>query len=179
LRELGDASRWTEIALLNELRPPYIVNISADATAHVLVAGDSILLPAPQSKSNYETDPNKVFYRDVNLSNGRLSAIGGSLSLVSGVPNLTQSLVIRLKTVCRELMFHPQYGCWVSTLLGGVNDAVVTSVAAMYVKSALMEDDRVASVLSCTATASGDKISILATVLPISGRAVDISATIG
>ena len=179
LRELGDAAAWTQIALLNELRPPYIVNLPAEASAYVAVAGDSIMVPAPSTLASVDTDPDKVFYRDLNLDNGRLSATGGCLNLVSGIPNLSQSLMIRIKTVTSELMFHPDYGCWVSTLRGHVNDAIAESLAAMYVESALVEDDRVASVLSCVAVSDGDKISVTATVQPISGRSVDIAAVIG
>lgn len=179
LRELGDAQYWTNIALLNDLRPPYIVNLKADATAYVAVAGDSILIHSPSTQVTIETDPEKVFYRDLNLENGLLSASDGSLNLVSGIPNFTQSLIIRIKTVANELMFHPDYGCWVSTLRGHVNDAMAESLAAMYVESALVEDDRVSSVISCTAVSAGDTISVSATVQPISGRSLDISAVIG
>lgn len=179
LRELGDAAKWVSIALLNDLRPPYLVNARTDAPPYVAAAGDSIMVPAPAQQSAVETDPDKVFYRDLSLENGLLAATGGSLNLVSGVPNLSQSLQIRINTQAHELMFHPDYGCWVSTLRGHVNDAVAEGLAEMYVESALIEDDRVASVLSCTATASGDQIIVAAKVQPISGRAIDVSATIG
>jgi hypothetical protein len=179
LRELGDAAMWTDVALLNDLKPPYIVNLKSEARAYVAVAGDSILVPAPQTRAAVETDPDKVFYRDLDLSNGRLSATGGSLNRVSGIPNFTQSLLIRIKTVTEELGYHPEFGCWVSTLIGSVTGAIATNLAAMYVESALVQDDRVESVKSCVAVAEGDTIRVSATVQPISGRAVDISAVIG
>ena len=119
-----------------------------------------------------------VFFRDISLNNGFLDDLQGDIALVGGIPNFTQSIRIRISTWKRELMFHPEYGCWLPTLIGDKLDGVSNSLAAFYVKSALLEDDRVSSVPACVATINGDAIRVDATVKPISGRAVDISITV-
>jgi len=47
-------------------------------------------------------------------------------------------------------------------------------LAAFYVKSALIEDSRVDYVSACTATVIGDVINVSATVVPISGKPIDL-----
>lgn len=44
-RELGDAVRWTEIVILNKLKPPYIDDNGGD---HVKKFGDTLLVPGSQ-----------------------------------------------------------------------------------------------------------------------------------
>ena len=169
LRELGDASRWVELALLNGLKPPYIQTQSGPG---ILAYGDSIAIPAPVAVATGDA----VFLRDVLLDKGRLKADAGRLKLAGGLDNFNQAIQIRINTVKRELAFRPDFGCWVSSLIGAANGPVAGQLAAFYVRSSLLQDDRVASVPSCSATVVGDSIRIEATVNPITGRAVDIQA---
>lgn len=178
LRELGDASRWTELALLNDLRPPYVVDDPNQAGPKVLAAGDPIRLPAAVSLATVDTDPDAVFLRDLELAEGDLRAAHGDLALVGGVPNLRQALTLRLRTAKKELGFHPRYGCLARTLVGRVTGPAADQLAAFYVRSALLEDDRIDRVASCVATVVGDAITVTAVAVPVSGRPVDVSITL-
>jgi hypothetical protein len=173
LRELGDASRWVELAELNELRPPYLAD-PAFVRRGVLPYGASIKLPSPASLVSASADPATVYGADLRLDDGTLEAADGDWVLISGVPNLVQALRHRVKVAKRELGFHPEYGCHVQSLLGASNGPFPGRLAAFYVKSALIEDERVSEVPSCVAEVIGDQIKVTATVVPISGLPVDL-----
>lgn len=178
LRELGDASLWVEIALFNDLRSPYLVDSEADRAAGVAVAGDSLRVPAPVSMATTSANPELVFGRDLAAINGFLEVIDGDMALVSGGDNFLQALRHRLKVVKRELCFHPEYGCWVARLIGRVTGPTAGNLAAFYVRSAILEDDRVQSVPRCTSRIDGDVIYVDADVVPIFGRQINISMVI-
>lgn len=171
LRELGTAGKWAELIILNKLRPPYIAET---ASAGVLAYGDQLAIPAPGSSISAKTDPESVYGVDVAVTNKRLTVDGGDLAVVSGVKNLTQALSHHVVVDKKELAFHPKYGCHVRSLLGRMNGPSAGMLAAFYVKSALIEDSRVDSVLSCVATVVGDQISVDASVLPVSGKRVEL-----
>lgn len=171
LRELGDASLWLDLVTINGLRPPYIAEA---ASAGVLAYGDQIAIPAPVSIISADTDADAVYGSDLLLSNRRLLVDGGDFVLVSGVGNLRQALGLHIMVEKRELMFHPEFGCYVRSLIGKSNGPVSGQLAAFYVKSALLEDERVDRVLSCVAEVVGDQIKVEAKVAPITGKPVDV-----
>lgn len=173
LRELGDAGRWVELAELNGLRPPYITD-AALVRAGVLAYGASIKIPAPASIISASAEPRTVYGADLRLAHGALGAQFGDLELLEGVPNLVQALRHRIVVGKRELGFHPEYGCHVRTLIGASNGPVSARLAAFYVRSALLEDERVAEVPTCIAEVIGDQIRVTATAVPISGAPADI-----
>lgn len=175
LRELGDASRWVEIVELNGLRPPYLSDI---ARPGVLAYGASIRIPSPTSRVSASEDPAAVYGGDLRLWSGALQVENGDFVVVAGVPNLTQALRHRVLVDKRELGFHPEYGCYIRSLLGMANGPVAGQLAAFYVKSALLEDERVSSVPSCVAEVVGDQLRVFATVVPVSGAPVDISVVV-
>jgi len=171
LRELGDASKWLDLVLLNELRPPYIAEKAAPG---VLAYGDQIKIPVPTSVVSSSSDPDAVFKTDVLVRNKKIVVEDGDLALVSGVANLSQSLARRVVVEKKELAFHPNYGCYVRSLLGRVNGPTAAQLAAFYVKSALLEDDRVKDVPKCMAEVVGDQIKVTAVVYPVSGKPVEM-----
>lgn len=171
LRELGDASFWVLLAEINELVPPYIAET---ASSGVLAFGDSIKIPAPSTGISSTTDTDKVFDTDLSLASGLLAAVDGDFLLVSGVPNLKQAMKMRIDVEKRELIFHPEYGSWLRAILGASNGPGTAALAAFYVKSSLLEDDRIKSIDSCTAEVDGDAIRVRAVVVPISGRQIEI-----
>lgn len=175
LRELGDASKWIELVVLNGLRPPYI---AASAAIGVLAYGDLIKVPAPSSYVSADADPDAVFGVDVMVTGKNLTVENGDLALVHGVKNFVQALQHHVVVDKRELSFHPKYGCHVRSLLGNVNGPTAAQMAAFYVKSALLQDNRVNSVPSCTAEVLGDQIMVTANVKPVSGRPVDMTLVV-
>jgi len=176
LREMGDASHWVSIALLNGLRPPYIVDDPFLAADGVAVAGDRILLPVAYVDSQVVSDD--ALLTDALLDDGLLSVDdSGGLALVSGVENFIQSVRIRIGVVKRDLWFHPDFGCLVSRLLGQSIGHTANRLAAFYVRSALLEDARVSSA-SAVATVVGDQIRVVAIVAPVSGQPQTIEVVV-
>ena len=178
LREFGDASRWAELAWLNDLIPPYITDSSAEAGPKVLFSGQLIMVPAATPSTTEQTDPEKVYGRDVMLRRGLLVAENGDFALVKGISNLSQAIRNRVDTTPGELMFHGDYGCRIRLLLGKASTSATTLLAAGYVQSAIEQDDRVSQVTSSEAVAVGDVIRVTATAQPVSGDPVAIEAEI-
>lgn len=178
LRELGDASRWTELATLNNLRPPYIVNTTAELLPNVMLAGETINIPAPYTSQRIATDEEGVFLKDILLSRGKLTAANGDLVPVKGEENFKQALSIRVTTRKGELMFHPTYGCYITLMRGKEGSAANNALSAFYVRSAVLEDDRVSEVLDVEATLTDDGIKVEADVQPISDRVINLIAVI-
>lgn len=175
LREMGTASKWLDLVVLNELRPPYIAEV---ASAGVLAYGDQIMVPSPVSTISANTDPAGVYGVDMLVSGKKLRIENGDFAVVSGVANLAQALVHHVTVEKRELAFHPSYGCYVRSLIGKVNGPTAAQLAAFYVKSAILEDSRVASVPSCDAEVLGDQIRVTANVQPISGKPVELKVVL-
>lgn len=171
LREFGDASRWVELAVLNKLREPYVGEI---ASPTVLAYGDMIKVPSASSAVSADADPAFVYGIDILVRNGQLVADGDDFSVVSGVQNFVQALRHHIQVDKRELAFHPDFGCYVRSVIGSINGPTAGQMAAFYVKSALLEDERVDFVASCTAEVLGDQIKVFAVVHPISGKPVDL-----
>lgn len=177
LREMGDSSRWTDLIWLNDLVPPFITNDESLAGPRVLLAGQRIAVPV--LGNGVDPDELETFGVDVGLDKfGKLTASGGDLNVVAGFENLKMALVRRLVTEKRTKGFSPTYGCWVSVLRGEKLGAAQLALAAMYVKSSLLEDDRVSDVIDCTATAGGDVINITAIVQPIDGKNINLEVLI-
>lgn len=178
LRELGDASAWVDIANLNGLVPPYIVDDEASLKPGVVLSGAVLMVPAPVAMQTVTTNAAAVFGQDIGLTKKLIQVENGDIALFSGVPNLKQALEHRIAVAKRDLMFHPEYGCWVHEVLGAINGPTAGQLAAMYVKSALLEDNRVSEVTQCVGTVSGDSISVEAEVVPISGIPISLSVVV-
>lgn len=175
LRELGSAEYWRDLVVLNSLRPPYVAATASDG---VLAYGDKIMIPSAAAIVDAESDPADVYATDLLVKGKRLSIVNGDFDVASGVPNLSQSLARRVLVDKRELPFHPEYGCWVSRLRGWKNGPTAGRLAAFYVKSSLLEDDRVDTVPECLAEIVGDQITVSALVNPISGKPVELKLVV-
>lgn len=179
LRELGTAERWIELVLLNELRPPYIVGTQEERQLGVLVAGDMIKVPAPAAYADAQVTPDEVYGADLALQDGLLQVSGGDLALASGEDNLYAALLRRLTVVKRELAYHPEYGNFAPRLKGrGAKGAAVANLAAMYVRSALIDDQRVAAVPRCVGYIVADSVRVEASVVPITGRPLNLTTMV-
>lgn len=180
LRELGDATSWIDLIVINDLVPPYLTGDPAAAGPRVKLYGESLIVPASALEASPETDPALVFGRDLALNKGHLGvSANGDLALVSGEANLRQAFKNRLETSLKELTFHPDYGNGARDLLGQGGDTGNLTLAAAFVRSALASDPRTKSVDSSTAALSGDSITIDAQATPVVGSSVDISTTVG
>lgn len=180
-REMGDATRWYDIAQLNGLLPPYLTDDFAAASPSVLWAGQqTIKVPSSPPPASGVADPNSVFGTDIALTGGRLDVTEtGDLRTVSGPANLTQALRNRLLTHTGDLTYHPAYGCDVYKLVGQGGTETTNRLAAAMVARALRSDRRVARVERATATVSGDRISATATAVSVDGKRVPTGIPLG
>lgn len=127
LRELGDPDRFRDIAILNNLKPPYI---DAAGGPGVLKPGDQILIP----QSNQSVD-GSVKNKEYNITKGmseaekslgvdiRLNEDGDfvisnikDLDLVAGVENMVQACAMKLALEKGSLKRHRGLG--VGLLIG-------------------------------------------------------------
>ncbi len=172
LRELGDASRWPDIAQFNNLHPPYISTDPAYAADPQVVApGSTILVPSATSQVS-STNSNDIFGTDLLLNNGELNVANGDLASISGVANVDQALGIRVSVEKEELVNHPEYGCWIRKLIGAGAGPTTAQLATLYVASAINEDDRVQDASSIKTTVTGDRFDISGTAPLNSSQAV-------
>ncbi|CAH2606346.1 conserved protein of unknown function (plasmid) [Rhodovastum atsumiense] len=183
LRELGDASKWSDLAALNNLLPPYVVDTLAELEddagdpppGRVLLVGMPIKIPAPGPAPSGVLDVSDLFGTDLDLSGGLLSVSeAGDLQLVSGVPNLRQALHHRLETHTGELIFHPDYGQRFHELIGGPANPITNLLGASYVASCVRSDPRIANVRDTKAELRGDGIAVSATAVTIDGKPLPV-----
>jgi hypothetical protein len=178
LRELGDASTWMDIAAINGLVHPYITDDAALVRPGVVLSGTQLLIPAPQSAAAITTNPDEVFGTDVALVDGQVQYVDGDLALVGGNANFLQSLMLRLDTHKKDLMYHPEYGNETHLLVGRINGPVASSLAVFYTRSCLLEDDRVIEVRNLKAKAQGEQILIEGDAVGISGKPIQFSTVV-
>lgn len=171
-RELGDAARWVDIANLNGLMPPYVTGDDLLASDTVALYGDVLWVPSATSVVSARSSANLVFEQDVMLTDGKLTANGGDFDISFGIQNLMQAMRHRVMTDKSELLYHPQYGCDVRRLIGGINGPVADLLAASYVSAALRNDPRVSDVTKIVATTTGDQLYVDADVVPIDKRRI-------
>ncbi len=175
-RELGDASQWVNIALLNGLMPPYLTSSPAQVSATVALAGSQLKVPAPLSQVPPTASPGSYFGCDVSSSGGFLRGDGsGDLAVVSGEANLRQALSNRVSVEKGQLLYHLEYGCLVDQIRGARNTPTADHLAAFYVRSAILEDPRVSAVPTCLAAGVGDAIVAAAVVVPIEGQPINLT----
>lgn len=177
-RELGSATRWPEIVGLNGLLPPFVTDDPAAVRPGVVLSGGYVKVPAAASTISAEAQPEEVFGRDAILRLGRLGVEAGDLEVVSGSANLAQALRHAVETERGELIFHADYGCLVRQIVGTVNGPTAAILAAEYVKATVLADSRVDRVSRADAVVAGDAVTVQVEVYPVTGKPIDLAATI-
>lgn len=180
MRELGDENRWVELVWLNNLVSPYITDDEALATSRVILSGQLIRVPAPDSLMGKVTtnpmEPGQRYERDIKMVNRRLVLDeSGDLAVVAGVKNLTQQLRHRINTPTGQLRRHPQYGCRIHELRGKVNGPLAAHLGAQYLKVAIKAEYRIARIRNLSATSEGDVIRAQAVGEAIAGDSIDLT----
>lgn len=175
-RTLGDAALWYELIAFNDLVPPYITDDPTQVRPGVLLSGEFLLVPAPTPTVTTATDPDEVFLRDIQLTDGDLVVSGGDLAVVSGRENFKQAIKNRVETERGELIYHMRYGNRTRQLVGAVNGPTAALLAAQYTKAAVQADPRVSNVTSATGTVTGDAVSVAVTAEAVNGKSVQVVA---
>lgn len=127
LQELDNTDRWVEIAELNDLKPPYIVQSRSEAAViqNVLAPGQTILIPTPISEGfsdvvttkelpinqdlteierNLGIDLKLTKEFDLELTNR------GDIQLARSAENVAQAIIVKLALEKGDLLKHPNLG---------------------------------------------------------------------
>lgn len=167
LRELGDALRWIDIAHLNRLRPPYIVDSvdAGDRARGTLIWGDRILIPTTATLPTPTALDTDLYGTDIALTTtGQLTVDDqGDYALVAGAENLETALLHRLDTATGELLAHPRYGCDAGAVLGFQMREIAVLMVTSAVRTAVLADPRVESILNMAVAVNGDTLSLAVT----------------
>jgi phage baseplate assembly protein W len=165
-RHMGDANRWTELAEINGLRPPYIVESvdPADRERATLVFGDQIAVPVGYA-DRVPQAPIEVFGVDAVLTDRTLHVDAtGDYAVVATLENLAQALTHRVNTPTGSILMHRAYGCNVFAVLGMQARPLIAALAGAMVRQALEQEPRLASVDEVRPVTEGDTVTVYARV---------------
>ena len=176
-REMGDASRWTDIAAINGLSPPFLTDNVAHVRAGVVLSGSALLVPGGASAPSAVVG-GAVLGTDIALVDGKLTGASGDFGTVSGPANVAAALDRRIRTPLGEMIFHLTYGCRIGELLGRGNSPALLQLAGAFVSSAALQDPRIAAA-AMTAAVAGDQISVTGTAATVDGRVVPAAVVLG
>ncbi len=180
----GNRGRWHELALLNDLRAPYISNVRG---INVLGPGDVILCPVDDvsgveaasinlgdkslqdtgNKDEFRFGPIQQAYgRDLRLKSVTVAtdidltdlSVGqsGDLSTIAGVPNVDQAMKLKFATERGELTVHPRYGAQFP--IGSKASSVAFTAFQIDVANTLRSDTRVQRIDELLLSVIGDVI---------------------
>lgn len=189
-RLCGDAKRWQELVVLNDLKPPYIAIARRPG---VLGPGDTLLYPAKVQSNvngmiknqdhpgqNYDNDNvtdssgllDQTYGRDIRLISVASDGDGmtdltdisvnqrGDMSTIVGVPNVQQGIRIKFSTERGELRSHPSFGA--KFPIGRKATIVSFNDFRVNILGTLMSDGRVDNVKDLELLAEGDLLYVSA-----------------
>lgn len=190
-----DMEKWRTLVNLNNLEYPYLVDSpqqKLNNPEHLVTHGDLLLLPndanvAEQADKNKIIESNTPHYAphyydttlgmDLNLNVGTdvplsdrvgiLEPHGGDLKRVTGLENLKQSLILRILTRKGTLLMHPNYGSWLTDMLGKPMNNHMLQDVAWELQRTITSDTRVQACVVTKARLSYDEIFLDAEVTPI------------
>ena len=188
-RELGDGTRWYELAVYNGLEAPYI---SETGGHRVATPGATIAVPSASPVA--DTGPGVVgsdaagqrtaaalYGTDAALVETPMSApgrvevdmlidvrTGTDVRMIEGIGNLVQALQLRAWTLQGTMPEAPEYGA--PFQVGAKLTGPALSRATIALEGVLLQDPRVDSVASVTSEVAGDTIRFEAGIVPIGTR---------
>ena len=169
LAYLGDPNRWPEIAELNDLRAPYIIQDQSDKTSNVKHPGETILIPAnptlgfsklpvgAEITAGPQLDAlEKNLGADLKLTENFDLALGndGDLQVVQSGDNMAQAVVLKLAYEPGELIDNPTIGVGLDP---GVKFPNLGSIQENLVRS-LLQDPRISGVSNLSLNRDGDEL---------------------
>lgn len=178
---LGDAGRWMEIALLNDLDYPFIALDNTVYKGKVAHIGDEIFIPRAVGASDTSDSltihaDDRLYGTDLllsstgdnlyNSSNSMLQfTADGDIATVSGLQCLQQDLINRLLTELGTLPYHPEYGSNFLSIVGNKNSGTWVNKAVVEVTRTFRCDPRVLDVKNATVKSVHDTIYIDCTII--------------
>jgi hypothetical protein len=172
---LGDESKWKMLAILNNLKPPYVSAVRGDG---VLAPGDKLLIPKNQGTEQSQvsrainTDPAmeaqspmmKKYGRDLLISDSGTDTAGadlqvgqrGDLATNEGLPNVDQAMKIKFSTEQGELAIHPDFGA--KYPIG--TKITMLRIQEFYIstRQTFLSDPRIQSINSMKIASDGDRV---------------------
>lgn len=159
--QLGDASRWTEIAVLNDLQYPFIAPLG-EKIPKTITPGSYLFLPEDityddTTDNKVESYENDLFGTDILLTGSETNmsymnggefeaTLSGDLQTVSGLQTLKLDLLHRLTTPVGTLIYHPTYGSNFLDIVGTKVDSTWKTKASLELSRCFLSDPRVVDV---------------------------------
>lgn len=195
-RNFGTIDGWyDDLAQLNNLEYPYIVNTSAEKLknpAHLLTVGDLIKLPSQNDLQSATLDDLSVYATDnmydvtmgmdlkVELNQGQLfdensaelvpNSKHTDLDTVKGIETLRQSLFLRLMTRKGTLLMHPNYGSYIPDYIGKPITKDTLADIGVEMQRTITTDDRVEDVSIIASKIEHQQIFVAVRIKPISAQ---------
>lgn len=192
-RYLGDASRWTDIAILNDLDYPFIWSSPRDTStpAKVRAIGETITIPVDESLDDapiYELQQgyDRILGEDIDVFSGLYNLYGtsyvnlsdveqaeitadsyGDIRTVKGVKNLQQALLMRLMTPQGALLHHPDYGSQLHHLLGTKGSPNQLQKIKIELERVVRSDQRVEDVTISDFSYDGQTVTATINIKPV------------
>lgn len=185
-RYLGNATRWQEIVILNNLEYPFITTDFGNENPRVRKIGEKIAIPVEEtnievyrSNSQFTEEYDIAFGKDISLFNdsvishtydesiGLSGNVQGDLKTVRGFENLKQSLGLRLSTPLGSLVLHPNFGSRLIDLLGKKMTYENIQKIKIEIERTIRCDRRVEDIEIESTKAQGDALFVRVKVIPL------------
>jgi hypothetical protein len=185
-RLLGDAARWKELVLLNNLKAPYI-SPNGDGI-NVLRPGADILYPRSSSaSSSVIAESNDFRFSNSSVMSDRLGtdirlvsysapggltqydvgiSVSGDLDMINGVDNLKQACVIKFGTERGRQPTHPNFGA--AYPLGTKLQIKSLISFQVHTRGTLLSDSRIQDVSMVDVRAAGNVVKV-STIIQVRG----------
>lgn len=180
---------WQEIAILNNLSYPFIIDETENIEnldSRVKRIGDTVLIPAEYDSVPEELDNKSLeigaygcdldviteIHEDSNivyLENKVELKAGddGDLSIVQGVPNLKQAILLRFLTPLGSNPLHPDYGSRFYEFVGKKRTHRNMEKAKLEAEITIRSDFRVEDVVNLDVIAIDNGIKLVCDIIPI------------
>src|SRR6185437_12449077 len=135
-RTTGDFSRWSNIAALNNISPPY----PGPTNPALALQGLPLFTAGTPSGSNTQaTYAANVLGTDWDFGpiNGTQPNWLGDITVITGYLNFARSIGRRLQTPLGSLIYHTNYGCSIPAEIGAIQSVDEATRLTEYGKSAI------------------------------------------
>jgi len=166
-----DWNRWVEIAVLNNLIPPYITDDPEEAGERIKIAGDRIIIPSDGSQvdTNVVISGENRFNSDLSETEKRLGIDfkltdqfdlafnnRSDIELIRGGQNAGQAIKIKMNLEKGDLRLHPRTG------LGLIIGEKVTDADGLFdsITNTILADPRFSSIRDFSLQVQGNTVII-------------------
>lgn len=169
--ELGDSTRWGEIAEVNNLKAPYTSDDPQESRDGVIKAGQNILIPSPVQNGFSQAPVGKINKLTKNMSELEQSlgvdmkidsnydlvlTSNGDLELIAGADNMAQGTILKLSYEPGDVMLYPELG---AGLVVGKKFPPLQDIKDRIVNS-LLQDSRIQKIDDLALQRDGGGLSV-------------------